>query len=155
METAKVDIRKLQLLNDRINQTIEALNQVRMSVHGIGHSVGYAQQMSPFGMGMPQQPMQSMGYGTTAGFPGPYGLQGQFPGTPWGGMGGLAHTGGWQTGSHGWTGVGQTGFGPSFGTTGYGSSVEGYQVDPQQVFARVAHTFPYAFLPQSPFGPTV
>jgi len=28
----KVDIRKLQLLNDRINQTIDALNQVRMSV---------------------------------------------------------------------------------------------------------------------------
>ncbi len=35
METAKVDIEKLQLLNDRINQTIEALNQVRMSVHGL------------------------------------------------------------------------------------------------------------------------
>lgn len=37
---AKVDIRKLQLLNDRICQTIEALNQVRLSVHGIAHSVG-------------------------------------------------------------------------------------------------------------------
>ena len=35
METAKVDIRKLQLLNDRINQCIEALNQVRLSVHGL------------------------------------------------------------------------------------------------------------------------
>jgi len=35
METAKVDIEKLQLLNDRIVQTIEALNQVRMSVHGL------------------------------------------------------------------------------------------------------------------------
>lgn len=40
METAKVDIRKLQLLNDCINRTIEALNQVRLSVHagGIQHS---------------------------------------------------------------------------------------------------------------------
>ena len=38
METAKVDIRKLQLLNDRINQTIDALNQVRMSVHGLQHT---------------------------------------------------------------------------------------------------------------------
>ena len=28
METAKVDIRKLQTLNDSINRTIEALNQV-------------------------------------------------------------------------------------------------------------------------------
>lgn len=35
METAKVDIRKLQLLNDRINQCIDALSQVRLSVHGL------------------------------------------------------------------------------------------------------------------------
>ena len=40
METAKVDIRKLQLLNDRINQTIDALNQVRLSVHGLSHTSG-------------------------------------------------------------------------------------------------------------------
>ena len=38
METAKVDIRKLQLLNDRINQCIDALNQVRLSVHGLSHT---------------------------------------------------------------------------------------------------------------------
>ena len=38
MDTAKVDIRRLQMLNDRINQTLDALNQVRMTVHGIGHS---------------------------------------------------------------------------------------------------------------------
>ena len=38
METAKVDIRKLQTLNDCINRTIEALNQVRLSVHGAGLS---------------------------------------------------------------------------------------------------------------------
>src|SRR5262249_43397069 len=35
METARVDIRKLQLLNDRIAQTIDALNQVRLSVHAV------------------------------------------------------------------------------------------------------------------------
>jgi len=35
---AKVDIRKLQLLNDRVCQTIDALNQVRMSVHGLGQT---------------------------------------------------------------------------------------------------------------------
>ena len=40
METARVDIRKLQLLNDRINQTIDALNQVRFSVHGVQTGVG-------------------------------------------------------------------------------------------------------------------
>ena len=38
METVKVDIQKLQLLNDRIAQTIDALNQVRMSAHGIHHT---------------------------------------------------------------------------------------------------------------------
>src|SRR5207302_2142009 len=38
METAKVDLRKLQLLNDRIAQVIDALNQVRFSVHGLQHS---------------------------------------------------------------------------------------------------------------------
>src|SRR5258706_16337071 len=38
METAKVDIRKLQALNDRINQCIDALNQVRLSVHGLAHT---------------------------------------------------------------------------------------------------------------------
>jgi hypothetical protein len=37
---AKVDVRKLQLLNDRINQTIEALTQVRASVQGLGHTTG-------------------------------------------------------------------------------------------------------------------
>ena len=35
---AKVDVRKLQLLNDRIAQTIEALNQVRLSVYGLSHT---------------------------------------------------------------------------------------------------------------------
>lgn len=38
METAKIDIRKLQLLNDRINQCLDALNQVRLSVHGLSHT---------------------------------------------------------------------------------------------------------------------
>jgi len=38
METAKVDIRKLQLLNDRINQCLDALSQVRLSVYGLSHT---------------------------------------------------------------------------------------------------------------------
>jgi hypothetical protein len=46
METAKVDLRKLQLLNDRIAQVIEALNQVRFSVHGLQHTPGFGSQMS-------------------------------------------------------------------------------------------------------------
>ncbi|HKQ61930.1 MAG TPA: hypothetical protein VJS92_11620 [Candidatus Polarisedimenticolaceae bacterium] len=60
---AKVDIRKLQILNDRINQTLDALNQVRVSVHGLGQSpygmqgggLGHTSQPS-FGQQQPQQP---------------------------------------------------------------------------------------------------
>jgi hypothetical protein len=50
METAKVDIRKLQLLNDRINQCLEALSQVRLTVHGLSHTSG---QIPGQGLGFP------------------------------------------------------------------------------------------------------
>jgi hypothetical protein len=49
METAKVDIRKLQLLNDRINQCIDALSQVRLSVHGLSHTQAPGQIGGQFG----------------------------------------------------------------------------------------------------------
>jgi len=57
METAKVDIRKLQLLNDRINQCIDALSQVRLSVHGLtsaaspAFGIGGGFGQSPIGLG--------------------------------------------------------------------------------------------------------
>lgn len=35
---ANVDIQKLQLLNDRITQAMEVLDQVRLSVHGVSHT---------------------------------------------------------------------------------------------------------------------
>lgn len=35
---ARVDIRKLQQLNDRINQVLDALSQVRLSVYGLSHT---------------------------------------------------------------------------------------------------------------------
>ena len=50
METAKVDIRKLQVLNDRINQCIEALNQVRLSVHGLSHTTPAVPFFQPGGI---------------------------------------------------------------------------------------------------------
>ena len=50
METAKIDIRKLQLLNDRINQTIDALNQVRLSVHGLSHTNATANPLAALAM---------------------------------------------------------------------------------------------------------
>ena len=67
MDTVKIDIQKLQLLNDRISQTIDALNQVRISTHGLQHSSGpigtprWGQQQPGLGMPLmgafPQQPM--------------------------------------------------------------------------------------------------
>ena len=66
MEMVKVDVQKLQLLNDRIAQTIEALNQVRLSVHGIQHTNPWQQGFgAPAGYGAPA-------YGTPPG----YGLYG-------------------------------------------------------------------------------
>jgi len=91
---AKVDVRKLQILNDRINQTIDALNQVRLSVHGLGHT------------GL-QNPFLGQGYGQQQGIgmQNPYllGMQNPFQGV--GGQLGQIHT---QLGQQGF---GQTGFG--------------------------------------------
>ena len=96
METAKVDIRKLQLLNDRINQTIDALNQVRLSVHGLSHTAGINPNVpnvgaTAFGLGagaqqggFPQVPQVGFPQMQQAGFP-----QGGFP-QAFGG--GLSHT---------------------------------------------------------------
>jgi hypothetical protein len=55
---AKVDMRRLQLLNDRIAQVMEALNQVRFSVHGLQHSVPTTTQFNPWAQ-------QAYGLGTT------------------------------------------------------------------------------------------
>ena len=69
---AKVDVQKLQLLNDRIAQTIEALNQVRLSVHGLSHTpilpspMPFTGASVPYTFGMPQLPI--------------YPYQGAFPG---------------------------------------------------------------------------
>ena len=89
METAKVDVRKLQLLNDRINQCIDALNQVRLSVHGLSHT----QANAPIGPGAQVaggfDPRFSAGYGMT---PAGQGFQGQgFQGYQGFGSG-LSHT---------------------------------------------------------------
>ena len=61
METAKIDIRKLQLLNDRINQTIDALNQVRLSVHGLSHTNATTNPLTALAMlGMAQNPLAAL-----------------------------------------------------------------------------------------------
>jgi hypothetical protein len=70
---ARVDVRKLQLLNDRISQMIDALNQVRLSVHGLSHTPVVSSQVGPIGY-------PYLGYGAqTIGVPG-YGIQPGFTG---------------------------------------------------------------------------
>jgi hypothetical protein len=69
METARVDIRKLQLLNDRIGQCLDALAQVRLSVHGLAHSqanqgigsLGMAGQTAPGAFPGAQDPRFAQG----------------------------------------------------------------------------------------------
>jgi hypothetical protein len=144
METAKVDIRKLQMLNDRINQCIDSLNQVRLSVHGLSHSTGG----SPF---LPQG----------------FNPQGFNPPSPWypnafaqaypsvfaqGPLSGFAHSS---------PGLGSTpGFVP--GATPFPSPFAGLShSSPEEAFARqawtdpllavrIAQTFPYAQYPVPP-----
>jgi hypothetical protein len=165
---AKVDIRKLQLLNDRINQTIDALNQVRLSVYGLQHTAGLGAQsgIGGFGYGVGQNP----GFGTqNYGFaPQNVGFAGQNFGfgTPFGPFGGLSHT----------TGIGLNPMtyaaqlqqqNPFVGIQGLGYGQMGQQQVPWNIAAgwqgishtspevetlRAAQTFPYAFSQVSPFG---
>ena len=162
--TAKVDIRKLQLLNDRIAQTIDALNQVRLSVHGLGLShtpqfgVGQATGY-PFA-GVPYQ-TASMGYPYQVPFQAAYG-QGMVPG--------LSHTTPWlQNQAYGQQVWGQTpyaqtaqltnqigaqgiGFGGGLGHTSpdvLAAQWGQVGIDPY-IALRVMQSFPFAQMPISP-----
>jgi hypothetical protein len=102
VETAKVDIRKLQQLNDRINQCLDALQQVRLSVHGLSHSsaigAGFQGGIPNTGFG-PQAAFGQQGFGQTMTPFGqqvsPFGALGAFGAVPQPGIGfgGLSHTG--------------------------------------------------------------
>jgi len=71
METVKVDIQKLQMLNDRINQTIDALSQLRQSVHAYQPTVGLQHSNQNF---LPQQQV-GFGYNVAPQYPQQIGLQ--------------------------------------------------------------------------------
>jgi len=177
METAKVDIRKLQLLNDRINQCIDALNQVRLSVHGLSAGAGLS-HTSPFFPGVnPGIPTGLGPYGQFAGGPGQFPASpigpGQFPispisayqqgVTPFGTIGaspiasGLSHTsGGWgaNLGLFGQPNLGLFGQGVPFGQGinpyGVPFGAEGIGGTDPMLGVRIAQTFPYAQLPTPP-----
>ena len=134
METVKVDIQKLQLLNDRIAQTIEALNQVRLSVHGIQHTsapIGFSQfgGASPWA-GVGYGGYSQLGYGQP-GFAQPgYGQPGFGQAfSPF--VGGLSHT------TSPWT------------SSPYGGIAHS-SIDPMWQM-RAAQAFPFAQVQVSPF----
>jgi hypothetical protein len=169
METAKVDIRKLQLLNDRINQCIDALNQVRLSVHGLSQGLSHTsgQMGSQYGPGT-QYGLGAQGFGaspfaqgvnpftqganpfTQAGAS-PFGFggigQGPLGQSPWnqGFVPGLSHTGGQSP-------FGQQGINPYLS----GMSPEALETSVRPIWAdpfltaRITQTFPYAQYPVPP-----
>jgi hypothetical protein len=149
METAKVDIRKLQVLNDCINRTIEALNQVRLSVHGGG--LAHSAQMGLQGVGTPA----FFGGGFDSNNPGvfgsPFGWQqtaGMVPG--FGNIGGLT---GFPNAFGQNVGLGHTAFDPRFAGVDP-RTAWGFQNDPftQARWAQQFQTFPFVQWGQSPFG---
>ena len=144
METVKVDIRKLQLLNDRINQCIDALNQVRLSTHGLSHTAGFAPGV-PLAGGYPQGQTLGLGYS-------PFG---QFPVAP-GFIPGITHTPGvglqpFQTGFipglAGQPPFQSFGMNPLMGLAHTGPDVAGVYRGPiwtdPLLASKVAQTFPY------------
>jgi hypothetical protein len=124
---AKVDVRKLQLLNDRINQTIEALHQVRLSVHGLTHSA--QGQMGQMGQ---QYGMQ----GLTGG------IGSQMGGMPYGQQFGNVGFGGGQMGLP---------YGQQFGNVGFGQMGAGLQhTSPLSQIGSLGNVPPWAL--QGVFG---
>jgi hypothetical protein len=162
METAKVDIRKLQMLNDCINRTIEALNQVRLSVHGGGLS-----HSSPYGMQSIGSPALMAGY--PGAFASPYAalapqMLGVVPGmghsaaSPYASPFATSPLAYWASQQSPWTQQAawtqqipwaQTGL----GHTAMDSRLSGYEyVTDPYVTARIAQTFPFVHWGYSPFG---
>jgi hypothetical protein len=178
METAKVDIRRLQTLSDCINRTIEALNQVRLSVHA--GNLPYAQ------LGLQGAGAQFLGAFPGA-FPGAFGVAPQLMGQVPGVFSGIAHSAANpffnqfanQFGVSPWNNLAQlqnvaaqnainnTAFNPAFnaalngnsitpfaqtglGHSAFGSTLNDF-VDPYTT-ARIAQTFPFVHWGYSPFG---
>ena len=149
METAKVDIKKLQVLSDRINQCIDALNQVRLSVHGLAQSNPFTQGQGFGGQqGLGQAGIGGLSHTSSNPFPTMGGINPYA--NPFAGIGALG-LGGGQGQFPGQTGQfpGQTGqfpgTSPFFGLSHTGPEAETYRStwnDPY-LAARVTQTFPY------------
>ena len=107
--TVTIDLQKLQLLNDRICQTIDALNQVRMSVRG---------QFLPH----QAQPVHGLNTVNTWGQP----VYGQIPTAAYGQSFGLPVNAGLNAAS-GFYGYAPTAFGPAaYAPVSYGPANQGF-----------------------------
>jgi hypothetical protein len=140
---AKVDITKLQMLNDRINQTIDALNQVRMSVHGLQPMV--AQPVQQLGVGAP---VAWGGLSHSAQVPGAVGIAGLVPSIYGYGLGAYVPSSFAQPVTYGQVPVSSGIFGGSgLGLSHTGVGVGGLGVEPFY-FTRVQQTFPFVQQPE-------
>lgn len=150
METAKVDIRKLQVLNDRINQCIDALNQVRLSVHGLAAGQGQATGIGPAGLShtsFAQTPFAGMGIASPISAYGQAALGAPYVGAPFTPFStGLAHTTSFAPQV---PGVGAINPFAGFAPEAYEVSLRPLWADPL-LTARIQQTFPYAQLPVPP-----
>jgi len=158
METAKVDIRKLQLLNDRINQCIDALNQVRLSVHGLSQGLSHTSGQTGINPGAPYGFGQT-GFGQTGFGANPFGQPGVNPiglGQGFGPMTGIQNpfVQGFAPGLSHTTGLSPFASGSNPYLAGIGpesleASVRPMWADPF-LTARINQTFPYAQFPVPP-----
>jgi hypothetical protein len=86
METVKVDVQKLQILNDRLTQCLEALGQVRLSAHALQPSFG-----TPFSSGISHTNLPyGNQFGSQFGFNQPYNVWNQMSQLGYGQ--GISHT---------------------------------------------------------------
>lgn len=136
METVKVDVRKLQLLNDRINQTLEALHQVRLTMHAPQqiHDERNAFSFAPGGV------PQGYGYGYGFGVPQYIPQQGvPFSSLPY--MGAPMLPPWLQAQQSNWSR-------PQFATNGY--NYNGYDTEASARFTdpRFTQSVPFGFAPQ-------
>ena len=178
METARVDVARLQNLSDCINRTIEVLNQVRLSVHGGNLPVGLQATGAPFLAAnpgafaiAPQLLGQVPGFVPGMAHSAPAAFYNQLAGvTPFAGLAqwpsnigqaALAN-GAWN--NNAWANAGLNGaaiaaFAP-FGQTGLGHTgldprvdqTWGNQFVDSFATARIAQTFPFLNRAFSPFG---
>jgi len=135
MEMAKIDIRKLQMLNDRISQTIDALNQVRLSVHGLAHTSATPNQLAM--MGLAQNPFVALANATNPAWSATVGAN------PVSANGAAA------------TALGQTALGNPLAnlltglshTTAENGELNGVRPIDLALLARISQTFPFAYSP--------